>query len=319
MISRARALSFAPQGVRMDRQLAALVAVVLAPGACFLACVSKGRFDAAVDDARTAHTELASALDRAKADEARIATLKDSLDGVQAQMQARDQKLGELSTVDHKLQAQLDDGTAINAKLRGELERLGQNVDQLLNEKGTLASALDDARSRLGELRKAEAAAEARAQLFQHFVQKFKSMTDAGQLKITTRNGRLVLQLPNDVLFDTGQTALKPAGKDALLQVARVLATIPGRAFQVAGHTDNVPIDSARFPSNWELSTARAVEVVKLLVSQGIGPKTLSAAGYGEFDPVASNDAPDGRAKNRRIEITLQPNLDELAAAPQVE
>jgi chemotaxis protein MotB len=303
----------------MDRQLAAFVAVVLAPGVCLLACVSKGRFDAAVDDARTAHTELASALDRAKADEAQIATLRANLDGVQAQMQARDQKLGELSTVDHNLQAQLDDGTAINAKLRAELERLGQNVDQLLKERGTLASALDDTRSRLGELRKAEVAAEARAQLFQHFVQKFKSMTDAGQLKIATRNGRLVLQLPNDVLFDTGQTALKPAGKDALLQVARVLATVPDRAFQVAGHTDNVPIDSARFPSNWELSTARAVEVVKLLVAQGMGPKTLSAAGYGEFDPVASNDAPEGRAKNRRIEITLQPNLDELVVAPQVK
>jgi chemotaxis protein MotB len=136
---------------------------------------------------------------------------------------------------------------------------------------------------------------------------------------MTCRNGRLVLQLPNDVLFDSGQTGLKPAGKGAVMQVAHVLATVPGRSFQVAGHTDNVPIDSARFPSNWELATARAVEVVKLFVSQGVDPKALSAAGYGEFDPMASNDAPDGRAKNRRIEITLQPNLDELATAPEVK
>ncbi len=121
------------------------------------------------------------------------------------------------------------------------------------------------------------------------------------------------------MLFDSGQTAIKPAGRDALLQVAKVLATVPGRTFQVAGHTDNVPIQNARFPSNWELSTARAVEVVKLLVAQGVAPGELSAAGYGEFDPVAGNDAPDGRAKNRRIEITLQPNLDELVAAPQIQ
>jgi chemotaxis protein MotB len=234
-------------------------------------------------------------------------------------MQARDHKLSELSTADHNLQAQLDEETGINANLRGELERLGKNVDRMLKEKGTLAKALDDAKGRLDELRRAQTAAEARAELFRQFVQRFKSMIDAGQLKVATRNGRLVLQLPNDVLFDSGQTAIKPAGREALLQVAHVLATVPGRAFQVGGHTDNLPIQTSRFPSNWELSTARAVEVVRLLVSQGVDPKALSAAGYGEFDPVAGNDAADGRAKNRRIEIALQPNLDELASAPQLQ
>ena len=302
----------------MDRHVALLTALVLAPSMLLVACVSKTKFDAAVEDARSTHAQLAGALDREKADEVRIARLKEDLDGAQAQMQARDQKLSDLATAGHNEQAELDEQTAINAKLRGELERLGKNVDQMLKDKGTLAQALDEAKTRLEELRKAQAAAEARAQLFQQFVQKFKSMIDAGQLKIATRNGRLVLQLPNDVLFDSGQTNLKPAGKDAIMQVARVLATVPGRTFQVAGHTDNVPIQTARFPSNWELSTARAVEVVKLLVAQGVDPKALSAGGYGEFDPVAMNDSLDGRAKNRRIEITLQPNLDELVAAPQI-
>jgi hypothetical protein len=73
-----------------------------------------------------------------------------------------------------------------------------------------------------------------------------------------------------------------------------------------------------RFASNWELSTARAVEVVKLLIAQGVNARALSAAGYGEFDPVAGNDTIEGRARNRRIEITLQPNLDELVSAPAV-
>jgi chemotaxis protein MotB len=303
----------------MDRRFALLVTVVLAPSVLLVACVSKGKFDAAVADAEATHAQLSSALDREKADEAEVTRLRQELDAAQAQMQARDEKVSDLSTTDHNLQAQLDEETAINAKMRGELERLGKNVDQMLAEKGTLSKALDDAKGRLEELRKAQAATEARAQLFQQFVQKFKSMIDAGQLKIATRDGRLVLQLPNDVLFDSGQVALKPAGRDALVQVARVLVTVPGRTFQVAGHTDNVPIQNARFPSNWELSTARAVEVVKLLVSQGVDPKVLSAAGYGEFDPVADNDAADGRAKNRRIEITLQPNLDELVAARQVQ
>jgi len=296
----------------MDRGLVVLAAVVLAPSVAMVACVSKNKYDTAVADAQQTHAQLTNA-------EAELGKLRSDLDAAEAQMQARDQKLSDLATSDHNAEAQLDEETAINSKLRGELERLGKNVDQMLQEKGTLAKALDDAKTRLEELRKAQAAAEARAALFQQFVQKFKSMIDAGQLKLATRNGRLVIQLPNDVLFDSGQTAIKPAGRDALVQVAKVLATVPARTFQVAGHTDNVPIQNARFPSNWELSTARAVEVVKLLVAQGVAAGELSAAGYGEFDPVAGNDAPDGRAKNRRIEITLQPNLDELVAAPQIQ
>jgi chemotaxis protein MotB len=275
-------------------------------------CVSKAKFDAAVEDAASAHAKVAS-------QEAQIAKLQQDLADAQSQMQERDQKLSDLSTTSHNLQAQLDEATAINAKLRGELERLGKNVDAMLQEKGTLSKALEDTKVRLEELRRAQAAAEARAQLFQQFVQKLKKMIDAGQLKVATRAGRLVIQLPNDVLFDSGQTAIKPAGKEALSQLARVLVTVRGRAFQVAGHTDNVPIQTARFPSNWELSTARAVEVVKLLVASGVETRQLSAAGYGEFDPIAGNETPDGRGKNRRIEITLQPNLDELVTAPEIK
>ena len=92
--------------------------------------------------------------------------------------------------------------------------------------------------------------------------------------------------------------------------------TIGDRKFQVAGDTDNVPIHNERFASNWELSTARAVEVVRFLIAQGVRPELLSAAGYGEFDPVAPNEDAGGRAKNRRIEITLQPNIDELVYVP---
>ena len=105
---------------------------------------------------------------------------------------------------------------------------------------------------------------------------------------------------------------MKPDGKAALTKVAQVLSTVGDRDFLVAGHTDNVPIRTAMFPSNWELSTRRAVEVVHILVAQGMSPKVLAAAGYGEFDPVAANDTPEHRAQNRRIEIVLQPNLSDL-------
>ncbi len=296
----------------MDRSLIAIVTIVMMPSVALVACVSKDKFDAVVADAQAAH-DRATQLDRR--DQAALADLHAQLDSARAEIESRDRSLADPSTSSHNVEAQLDEQTAINAKLRGELERLGKNVDQMLRDKGTLSKALDDARARLEELRKAQAAAEARAALFQQFVEKFKAMTDAGQLKITTRNGRLVLQLPNDVLFDSGQAALRPAGRDTLIALAAVLRTVQGRSFQVAGHTDNRPIETPRFPSNWELSTARAVEVVRLLVAQGVPPQAVSAAGYGEFDPIADNESPEGRARNRRIEITLQPNLDELVAA----
>src|ERR1035438_1981797 len=192
----------------MDRSLVSLLAFALPATVMLGACVSKNTYDGPVFAAPSPPTPLSASADREKADEATIAKLQQDLTDAQAQVQDRDQKLSDLSTSDHNLQAQLDEATAINAKLRAALERLGKNVDSMLQEKGTLTKALDDTKARLEELRKAQAAAEARAQLFQQFVQKFKAMIDAGQLKIATRNGRLVLQLPNDVLFDTGQTSL---------------------------------------------------------------------------------------------------------------
>jgi len=257
-----------------------LVVPLLASG-----CVSSGKYDTAVKNAETARAELRQVT---KGDQA---------------------KIGEL-------QRKLDDATAEDARLRTELGRLGSNADALLAEKGTLSSALGESRARLEELRRAQAAAETRARLYHALALRLKRMVDAGDLSIVLRDGRMVLQLPNDVLFESGQVDIKPRGQAALKQIATVFKTLEGRHFQIAGHTDNVPIETARFPSNWELSTARGVDVVRFLVAQGVAPGLLAAAGYGEFDPIASNDDSKGRARNRRIEITLQPNVDEMVAVP---
>jgi chemotaxis protein MotB len=210
------------------------------------------------------------------------------------------------------LQQKYDDLTGLSAQMKKRLEELGQNVDKLSSERGQLAAGLEDAQQRLEELRKQKALAEARAATFRGLIEKLRSMIDNGQLKVTIRNGRMLIVLPNDVLFDSGKVDLKPAGKEALTQVAQVLAGIADRRFLVAGHTDNVPIKTRAFPSNWELSTARAVEVAKLLVAGGMKPEVVGAAGYAEFSPVAANEAPEQKALNRRIEIVLEPNLSDL-------
>src|SRR5207244_7017196 len=112
--------------------------------------------------------------------------------------------------------------------------------------------------------------------------------------------------------FDSGSATLKKAGQDAIAGVAQALAEFPDRQFLVAGNTDDKAIHTARFPSNWELSTERAVVVTRFLVSKGMKPEQLGAVGYGEFDPAVPNDSDDHRAQNRRIEIQLQPNLSAL-------
>jgi chemotaxis protein MotB len=171
----------------------------------------------------------------------------------------------------------------------------------------------------LEELRKQKAAVEARLRLFEEVLEKLKSMIDAGKLKVVVRRGQIVLVLATDVLFDVGQTAIKPEGKAALAELAATLRTVRGRRFQVSGHTDSVRIKSKEYPSNWELSTARALTVVHFLIARGVNKRSLSAAGYGEHDPVVPNATAEGRAKNRRIEITLQPNIEELVALPELD
>jgi len=287
------------------------------------ACVPQGKYDASLKDAQQAHADAMAAHAEASRNATDLAAARAEIDKLNAQIadaqaraKQRDQDLSTAQGAAHDLQAKIDGSIAENEQLRKELARLGKNADALLAEKGSLASALSDAKGRLEELRKAQAAAEARLALFKQLALKFQKMIDAGQLKVTLRNGHMVLQMANDVLFDSGKTDIKGSGQDALRQVATVLKTISDRHFQVAGDTDNVPIQTALFPSNWELSTRRAVEVVHFLVTQGMRPQLLSAAGYGEFDPISPNDSADGRAKNRRIEITLEPNINELVALP---
>ena len=294
-----------------------MISLVL--GLALAGCVPQGKYDAAVKDLDKVHAQQADDARTRKELEDRIAKLQIAIDAAGMALKEGEKRVKDADAHAAALQKKLDDATAVEAQLRKELEKLGKDANKLLAEKGSLGTALDEAKARLEELRKAQAAADARAKLYKDLALKLKKMTDAGQLSVSLRQGRIILALPNDVLFDSGKTEIKPDGKTAIKSLAKVLVSLKDRQFQIAGHTDNVPIHTDRFPSNWELSTARAVDVVRLLTTEGMAPKTVSAAGYGEFDPIGGNEAADSRAKNRRIEITLQPNIDELVAVPETK
>jgi chemotaxis protein MotB len=213
--------------------------------------------------------------------------------------------------------------TQLQQQVSQTKQQLTGDEQQIAELKGALGIAqsqaiTDDQKAQLEEAKRAVQEAQERGKMLEDLQTKFKRMIDAGHLKVTTRHGRVVLQMRNDVLFDKGEADVKPEGKQALSEIATTLRGVGAKRFQVAGHTDNEPITSDKkkdFPTNWELSTARAIAVVKLLVGAGVDPSTLSAAGYGPYDPVAPNGAADGQAKNRRIEITLVPNVAGLVAA----
>ncbi len=190
-------------------------------------------------------------------------------------------------------------------RLDADKSRLQAELAALGGEKSALS---DNLRAALAKMEELKAQAERRKAKMNELKAKLQSMVAAGQLKIRTDKGRLIVEMAEKVLFDTGRFKLKPEGLEALAQLTGILRTLEGRSFQVAGHTDNVGADDM----NWTLSLNRAREVVLYMVEMGMQPERLSAAGYGKFQPVSDNDTPEGRALNRRIEIVLVPNIEEI-------
>jgi chemotaxis protein MotB len=224
---------------------------------------------------------------------------------LEGQLHDSEQQRQDLETRLHQLEDQ-------NQQMADRLSALGQDVEGLRAERTSLSTSLADTQRALDELRAREAAASARLAAFRAMLERFRAMIDSGQLHVRVVRNRMVVELPANVLFDAGDDQLKPEGQAIIQNIGAILVTIEGRQFQIAGHTDSTPIHSRRWASNWELSTARAVSVARFLIDHGMPPERISAAGYADTQPVDTNDTEDGRANNRRIEIVLLPNIDEL-------
>lgn len=133
-------------------------------------------------------------------------------------------------------------------------------------------------------------------------------LADQDLIKIERQTWWLEVEINTSLLFQSGSATLEPAALPVLEQVAQVLARGQGR-IHVEGHTDNLPIDNSIYPSNWELSSGRAATVVNLFAQNGVDPQRMVAIGYGEFQPVDSNETPEGRARNRRVAVVVLPGV----------
>jgi len=252
--------------LNMKRYLSIGLAV-LAAGFIASGCVSSGTF---------------KKMETAKNEE--IATLQSHKTALEQQKKILEQQKAQLENDNKAVKQQVDSLTQQNASMQKEVGSLSQ-------EKAALV-----------------AANQQRQQQYDALLQGLSKEVEKGQLQVRQYKNMLAVDLAEQIFFDSGKATLKKGGKDVLKKVGDALKGYENKIIRVVGHTDNVPVAKslkATFPSNWELSVARATNVVRYLQEVGIPPERMVPSGRAEYDPVAPNDTPEGRQKNRRIEIML--------------
>lgn len=267
--------------------------------------------------------------------EQQLAAVKQELESLYSQIQGLENTSGKNSLADPIFgvaPVDFDDLTAALKKVRSSLDAQVADFSQLRNQNSQLEKELSDLETRLKEVerlkkeleqvRLARETQEAQLAKVKHEVQTVGEEIDRitralenkfGQsLVVTQHENRLVLTLLGQVLFESGEADLTPLGLKIMKQVGEILATLPDKYIQVEGHTDNNPIYGRlqqQYPTNWELSTARATTVLRYLIEQTrMDPKDFGATGYADTRPVTTNETEEGRAQNRRVEIVLYPD-----------
>jgi chemotaxis protein MotB len=229
-----------------------------------------------------------------------------------------------LDSMFRELSSKYIDCTEKNNKLKQQYAELNSRYNDLMKSSMNEAEKLNNAlKIKAEEL----AAREKRLQELQGIINKQDSLLNAlndvvkkallafnsDEISVEMKNGKVYVSLSDKLLFKSGSALVEEKGKEAIKKLAEVLNKNIDIDVLIEGHTDNIPIKTDRYPDNWSLSTDRALSIVRLLVDDhGVNPKRVEPAGRGEFYPKATNDTPEGRAKNRRTEIILSPKLDEL-------
>jgi len=200
------------------------------------------------------------------------------------------------------------------ALLKSKYKAAETSLDEARADNQKDADQVTDLQAKLTALQQEKAAT---GQAAKSLEDEMRQELQSKDVTISKLQGKLTVSILDRVMFDSGEAVLKPGGQSVMRQIAGILAEHPTLKIHVIGHTDNVPIHTARFASNWELSVARALAAVHFLTEKaGVDARRVGAVGYGEYRPIADNATAEGRAKNRRIAITILP--DELAGADTV-
>jgi len=289
------------------------ISAIALGGLLVSACVSTGTHQATVDElaaARKATADTTAAFDAFKKKSA------EETAALQRTIEAANKNIEES-------QKALADATTRLVALEKEKEQLTATVTGASGKARDLETKLASEEAEKALLEKERAAKEAEilrlTKTHEDLEKSLQAEIEKGDIRIKQVRDRLTINMVDRVLFDSGKAQVKPAGLKVLKQVSDILKNVADKQIRIEGHTDNVPIGAGlkgRFPTNWELSTARATSVVRYLIEQGgVDRVNLSAVGYAETRPVAGNDSEEGRTSNRRIEIVLYPkDLTEIAS-----
>lgn len=215
------------------------------------------------------------------------------------------------------LSSQSSAALAENAKKNQMLLAQLEEKERLLNEENerllNLQREINVRSSRIDELERLIASKEEAMKSLKSAISNALSGFEGKGLTVVHKNGKVYVSMENKLLFSSGSWAVGKEGQQAIIQLANVLALNKDIEVLIEGHTDNVPYTGAVINDNWDLSVKRATAIVRIIQDNNVSPKRITAAGRSEYNPIDSNATPDGKAKNRRIEIILTPNLDEVS------
>lgn len=262
---------------------------------------AKNKAENDLDNLQKQYGEAASSRDKLASE---LAALQNNYDNLKSSYDALEENSSSA------IETNLKKNRELLAQLEAKEQALAAENERLENLKNEL-----EARSkRVQELESIIASKDASMKALKEAISKALTDFEGKGLTVEQRNGKVYVSMENKLLFESGSWAVGNQGKKAVQQLGGVLADNPDISILIEGHTDNVPYTgSGQLSGNWDLSTKRATAIVTILRDNpNIDPQNLTAAGRGEYAPIASNDTPEGRAKNRRIEVILTPKLDEL-------
>jgi chemotaxis protein MotB len=259
---------------------------------------------------KTQAEALQAELDKTKLERDKLATdytaASNNLKTLQASYSALEKNSGEA------LKANMDKNRELLTQLEAKEKALASEKDRL----NKLSADLKDRSDRVNELESLIAAKEASMKKLKETLSKSLKAFEGKGLTIQQRDGKVYVSMENKLLFESGSWAVGVEGKKAVVAVGKVLGDNPDISVLIEGHTDNDKLTAAvgQIENNWDLSTKRATAIVNIIGENAkVNKQNLTAAGRGEYSPLMSNDTPEGKAKNRRIEIILTPKLDEIS------
>lgn len=250
-----------------------------------------------------------------------LASLKEDTTNLGIDLRSNQQRLGQLEREHAQLNATyknlLTSSGKMNRDLANQQEQLlaiQENLDRTRHINDSLSISLTEREKKVKELEQVLANKDRAVQELRSKISSALLNFKENDISVTIKNGKVYVSLAEQLLFGSGSVVVDQKGVNALQQLSKAIKDQSDINIMVEGHTDNVPISkkSQYMNDNWDLSVMRATSITRILTRAGVDPTQITASGRSEFSPLASNDSPQSKQKNRRTEIIITPNLDEL-------